>query len=113
MARAISSRRSRGTFSGTSERSETVMGVGRSAWGAAAVLAAACSAPKVPVGDPQAEIAGALARSAVDWNRGDLAGFMRDYARDSLTNYGTVVHAQYGRQSLNDRYQNTSITTGN
>src|SRR2546422_222646 len=36
MARAISSRRSRGTFSGTSERSETGTGVGRSACGAAA-----------------------------------------------------------------------------
>jgi ketosteroid isomerase-like protein len=26
-----------------------------------------------------------LQRSASDWNRGDLAGFMSDYARDSLS----------------------------
>ena len=88
------------------------MGVGRWAWGAAAVLVAACSAPKVPVGDPQAEIAGVLARSAADWNRGDLAGFMSDYARDSLTSYVTGGHVQYGWQKLYDRYKTTYFAPG-
>ncbi|PYO66240.1 MAG: DUF4440 domain-containing protein [Gemmatimonadetes bacterium] len=88
------------------------MGVGRWAWGAAAVLVAGCSAPKVPVGDPHAEIAGVLARSAADWNRGDLAGFMSDYARDSLTSYVTGGHVQYGWQKLYDRYEATYFAPG-
>jgi len=37
---------------------------------------AACSAPRVPTGDPQTEITAMLARSAGDWNRGDLDAFM-------------------------------------
>ncbi len=46
-----------------------------------------------------------LARSAVAWNRGDLAGFMDDYARDSLTSSVSGGHVQYGWQRLYDRYQ--------
>ena len=42
-----------------------------------------CSAPKIPLGNPPEEIAAMLQRSASDWNRGDLAGFMSDYAKDS------------------------------
>ncbi|PYP10604.1 MAG: DUF4440 domain-containing protein, partial [Gemmatimonadetes bacterium] len=41
-----------------------------------------------------------LERSAGDWNRGDLAGFMSDYARDSLTSYVSGGHVQYGWQPL-------------
>src|SRR6266550_4388344 len=48
-------------------------------------IAVACSAPKIPLGNPPQEIAAMLQRSAADWNRGDLAGFMSDYANDSLT----------------------------
>ncbi|HLQ60179.1 MAG TPA: DUF4440 domain-containing protein [Gemmatimonadales bacterium] len=65
----------------------------------------ACSAPKIPLGDPPQEIAAMLRRSAADWNRGDLNGFMSDYARDSLTSYMSAGHAQYGWQALYDRYQ--------
>src|SRR2546426_2673119 len=81
MVGAISLRRSRGAFqSGFIPQSRSMC----RAW--YLVLAvAACSAPKVPLGDPQAEIAAMLVRSAADWNRGDLTGFMGDYARDSMT----------------------------
>ncbi len=46
-----------------------------------------------------------LRRSAAAWNRGDLPGFMSDYARDSLTSYVSGGHVQYGWQKLFDRYQ--------
>jgi ketosteroid isomerase-like protein len=66
---------------------------------------AACSAPPAQSGNPPAEIVVMLQRSAADWNRGDLAGFMSDYARDSLTSYVSRGHVQYGWQALYDRYQ--------
>ncbi|MGH7672257.1 MAG: YybH family protein [Gemmatimonadales bacterium] len=53
-----------------------------------------------------------LERSAGDWNRGDLAGFMSDYARDSLTGYVSGGHVQYGWQPLYDRYQATYFAPG-
>lgn len=83
----------------------------RSLWCAVAA-ATACAAPKVPLGNPQAEVAAMLARSAADWNRGDLAGFMGDYARDSLTSYVSRGHVQYGWQRLHDHYQATYFASG-
>jgi len=83
----------------------------RGAWCVITVLAA-CSAPKVPTGDPQAEITAALTRSASDWNHGDLNGFMSDYANDSLTSYVTAGHVQYGWQALYDRYQANYFAPG-
>jgi ketosteroid isomerase-like protein len=71
-----------------------------------------CTAPRVRLGDPQAEIAAMLARSAADWNAGNLAGFMSDYARDSLTSYVTGGHVQYGWQPLYDHYQATYFAPG-
>lgn len=53
-----------------------------------------------------------LERSAGDWNRGDLAAFMSDYARDSLTGYVSGGHVQYGWQQLYDRYQTTYFAPG-
>jgi len=101
MVRAISLRRSRGAFQSSFIPQSRSMG---RAW--YLVLAvAACSAPKVPLGDPQAEIAAMLVRSAADWNRGDLAGFMGDYARDSMTSYVSGGHVQYGWQALYDHYR--------
>jgi ketosteroid isomerase-like protein len=76
------------------------------------VAIAACSAPKVPLGDPQQEIGAMLQRSAADWNRGDLAGFMNDYAKDSLTSYRNGAHMQYGWQPLYDRYEQTYFAPG-
>ena len=97
MAAAITSRRSR---------------VLRGPWGVLLAGLAACSAPQVPLGNPQAEIAAMLRRSAADWNRGDLAGFMSDYARDSLTSYVSGGHAQYGWQKLADRYRANYFAPG-
>jgi uncharacterized protein (TIGR02246 family) len=75
-------------------------------------IAVACSAPKIPLGNPQQEIAAMLQRSASDWNRGDLAGFMSDYAQDSLTSYMAGGHVQYGWQALFDRYQKNYFAPG-
>jgi len=75
-------------------------------------LAVACAAPKIPLGDPRAEITAALTRSAGDWNRGDLDGFMSDYAKDSLTSYVSGGHVQYGWQPLYDRYQAAYFAPG-
>ena len=83
----------------------------RGAWIVVVVLVA-CAAPKIPLGDPQAEIAAALTRSAGDWNHGDLGGFMSDYAKDSLTSYVTGGHVQYGWQPLYDRYQANYFAPG-
>lgn len=114
MAAAISSRRSRGTFwaprvapalvRGTFWRPNNSRCVLRRAW-CVVVLMVGCSAPREPLGDPQAEIGAMLARSAADWNRGDLAGFMGDYAKDSLTSYVSGGHVQYGWQPLFDHYR--------
>jgi ketosteroid isomerase-like protein len=82
----------------------------RGVWGV--VLLTACSAPAVPMGDPPREIEAMLTRSAGDWNRGDLAGFMSDYARDSLTSYVSGGHVQYGWQALYDRYQTNYFAPG-
>lgn len=78
----------------------------------AMVAAAACAAPKLPLDDPQKEIEAMLARSAADWNRGDLAAFMSDYARDSLTSYVSGGHVRYGWQQLFDRYQAAYFAPG-
>lgn len=75
-------------------------------------MIAACSAPKQRLGDPQQEIGAMLQRSAADWNRGDLDGFMSDYAKDSLTSYMAGAHVQYGWQPLYDRYQQSYFAPG-
>ncbi len=75
-------------------------------------IAIACAAPKIPLGNPPQEIATMLQRSASDWNRGDLAGFMSDYANDSLTSYMANGHVQFGWQALYDRYQKNYFASG-
>jgi uncharacterized protein (TIGR02246 family) len=75
-------------------------------------ISVACSAPREKLGDPSREIAEMLQRSAADWNRGDLAGFMSDYAKDSLTSYMSDGHVQYGAQPLYDRYQRNYFAAG-
>lgn len=108
MVRAISLRRSRGAFQSRFISQNRSM---CRAW--YLVLAvAACSAPRVPLGDPQAEIAAMLLRSAADWNRGDLAGFMGDYAKDSMTSYVSGGHVQYGWQALYDHYRASYFAPG-
>ena len=82
----------------------------RLVWGT--LVLTACAAPKVSTGDPRTEVAATLARSASDWNRGDLDGFMSDYAKDSLTGYVTGGHVQYGWQPMYDRYQAAYFAPG-
>ena len=77
-----------------------------------ALLVMACSAPPTQGGNPPAEIVAMLTRSAADWNRGDLPGFMNDYAHDSLTSYVSGGHMQYGWQALYDRYQANYFAPG-
>ena len=84
----------------------------RGAWYVVPALIVGCSAPKIQLGDPQQEIGAMLQRSAADWNRGDLAGFMSDYAKDSLTSYRAGKHMQYGWQPLYDRYQQNYFAPG-
>jgi ketosteroid isomerase-like protein len=85
----------------------------RGTWCVVALLIpAACSAPREKLGDPPKEIAAMLQRSAADWNHGDLAGFMSDYAKDSLTSYMAGGHVQYGWQPLYDRYQANYFAPG-
>src|SRR5439155_36078 len=68
--------------------------------------------PPAQGGNPPVEIVAMLTRSAADWNRGDLPGFMSDYARDSLTSYVSGGHMQYGWQALYDRYQANYFAPG-
>lgn len=82
----------------------------RRGWWVAGVLALlACESP---AGDPQAEIEAMLQRSAADWNRGDLAGFMSDYARDSSLSYVSGRGVLYGWQALYDRYERSFFAPG-
>src|SRR6266571_9560076 len=120
MARAISRRRSRGTFRGCGGHHGRYVGATRElqrrgvrgVWCVVTIGVAACAAPRVPLGDPQAEVAAMLRRSAADWNRGDLESFMGDYARDSLTSYMSGGHVQYGWQPLYDRYETAYFAPG-
>lgn len=50
------------------------------------------------------ELTNQLARSAADWNRGDLDGFMSDYARDSATTFVEGGHARRGWDFIRSRY---------
>src|SRR5258708_32182050 len=84
----------------------------RRSWCVAAMVVVSCSAPRVPLGDPQTEIGAMLTRSATDWNHGDLAGFMGDYAKDSLTSYMSGGHVMYGWQALYDRYKANYFAPG-
>jgi uncharacterized protein (TIGR02246 family) len=85
--------------------------VGRGAWGVVIVLVG-CGAPPAQRGNPSVEIPAMLQRSAADWNRGDLAAFMSDYAQDSLTGYVAGGHVQYGWQAMYDRYQANYFAPG-
>lgn len=84
----------------------------RRTWWLMLAAGASCATPPAAPGNAPAEIAAMLARSAADWNRGDLAGFMSDYANDSLTTYVSAGHVRYGWQKLYDRYRTTYFGPG-
>jgi uncharacterized protein (TIGR02246 family) len=76
---------------------------------AAALALGACARPQPPGGTPSPAVESArqgvlalLAHGAAAWNRGDLAGFMSDYAPDaSFVTPRAVVH---GRSAIEARY---------
>lgn len=76
---------------------------------AAATLAgAACARPSTPAPPSPAalgpELEAQLQRSAVAWNSGDFAGFMADYAPDSLTSFMGARAPFYGWTTIRDHY---------
>jgi uncharacterized protein (TIGR02246 family) len=107
MAATIPSRRSRGTFGSIGSRHLV-----RGALCAALGVVGGCGVPPAPHSDPSREIRAMLTQSAAAWNRGDLAAFMDDYARDSLTSYVIAGHARSGWQQLYDRYEATYFAPG-
>jgi uncharacterized protein (TIGR02246 family) len=78
------------------------------ALGAVAMLACDVDA----AGDPRAEIAATLSRSAADWNRGDLDAFMSDYLQDSTLSFVSGRGVLYGWRALYDRYQRAFFAPG-
>lgn len=76
------------------------------------LILAACASPAQSATDTQAEITAMLTRSAADWNHGDLAGFMGDYAHDTLTSYLAGGHFTHGWQPLFDHYQSAYFAPG-
>lgn len=78
------------------------------ALGAVAILACDVDA----AGDPPAEIMATLTRSAADWNRGDLDGFMSDYLQDSTLSFVAGRGVLYGWQAAYDRYQRNYFAPG-
>src|SRR2546429_9111012 len=79
------------------------MNVGRWAYGVGGTglfILIGCAAPRVRLGDPQAEVAAMLARSAADWNAGDLGGFMSHQPRGPLPRHGTGGPAEDGGRPL-------------
>lgn len=74
--------------------------------------AAACRASSQPPATPdpaaglglKREITAQFARSADDWNRGDLEGFLSDYAPDSNTTFVDGFRARRGFGWIRDNY---------
>jgi len=75
--------------------------------------AAACSQAPDPGTTPAAlpdraaltrEIEAQFARSARDWNAGNLEGFMSDYANDSTTSYLSGGAVRYGYDRIRSGY---------
>ena len=83
---------------------------------ALAVLATACRSappPAAPAEERSAasraelvtEFTAQLDRSAADWNRGDLDGFMADYAHDTLTGFVSEGRVQRGYNWIRAHYE--------
>jgi uncharacterized protein (TIGR02246 family) len=75
-----------------------------------AVLLAAChsaapsQAPQPDRGQLAALFTRQLGRAADDWNRGDLDGFVSDYARDTSTTFVDGRRARHGFQFIRENY---------
>jgi uncharacterized protein (TIGR02246 family) len=61
--------------------------------------------PRHPDGATLAsQIRSQLDRAAVDWNRGDLEGFLSDYAAESTTTFVDGYRARHGFQFIREHY---------
>jgi uncharacterized protein (TIGR02246 family) len=54
--------------------------------------------------DPGSGISAQLARSASDWNRGDLEGFLSDYAAESTTTFVDGFRPRRGIEFIRENY---------
>lgn len=77
------------------------------------LVAAACRAGGQPPPTPPprsdgvalaTQITTQLARAAADWNRGDLEGFLSDYAPESTTTFVDGHRARHGFQFIREVY---------
>lgn len=78
-----------------------------------ALLSAACRAGGRPTSAPApgsdsagltAQLAAQLERAAADWNRGDLDGFLSDYAPESATTFVDGRRARHGFDFIRQKY---------
>ena len=77
-----------------------------------AIAGVACrsAGPTTPIPSPEAndalrrEIVAQLNRAAVDWNRGDLEGFLSDYAPESTTTFIDGRRARHGIEFIRQNY---------
>jgi uncharacterized protein (TIGR02246 family) len=51
------------------------------------------------------EITAQLDRAAADWNRGDLNGFVSDYAAESTTTFVDGQRSRHGFEFIRERYR--------
>jgi ketosteroid isomerase-like protein len=89
---------------------------------ALAALLAACAQSAPPGSPAPASPADAVAltdtlrlqfeRSAAAWNRGDLDGFMQDYARESTTSYVAGGHLRQGYEWIRSNYARNYFAPG-
>jgi uncharacterized protein (TIGR02246 family) len=78
-----------------------------------ALLSAACRAGGRPISAPAPrpdsaglteQLAAQLERAAADWNRGDLEGFLSDYAAESTTTFVDGRRARHGFDFIRRKY---------
>lgn len=72
---------------------------------ACALLATGCRhlTPAIDT-DAGAEVRAVLDQQLADWNAGDIAGFMRGYAKSSSTRFGSGDEVTRGWRTVFDRY---------
>ena len=63
------------------------------------------SAPSADNADLSYELTAQLTRAAADWNRGDLNGFVSDYAPESTTTFVDGRRSRHGFDFIRERYR--------
>jgi beta-aspartyl-peptidase (threonine type) len=70
-----------------------------------AIFSLACAASAVSAADSsETAIRGLLGAQVVAWNRGDIDGFMKGYARSEKTTFVSGDEVTHGWQTVRDRY---------